>query len=235
VSQGLGGDDLELASLDFLGDADRRREEARKEMSEAGADGHPASSQEGADQTDSVWVCMDTEGRVQGIEISRHWRGRMEPGAFAAALFEAYVDAVRKLINRAAVAALASRQEAEVRLESDLPSVAGSRTVPPRRVPEPQVDEREWLAATWDLLAGIDDQLRRIDEINRKLDARDRRTTTLVSPQGYLTARIEGQAISEISGDAQRIRTAGDEQLRLEALALFRAATDFLNTNPSPQ
>jgi hypothetical protein len=219
------GNDLELSSLDFLGATADLQAQAQEQIREASGTA-PPTSQQGADPSDSVWVSIDAEGRVEDVDISRSWRDRIEPGAFPAALFEAYLDGVRKVVSAVAVDALASQEQTGGAPGSDRPAATGSA--------EPPADEREWLSATWSLLEEVDEQLRRLDRINATIEARDGRRTTLTSPHGYLSARIEGPAISEITGDVQRLRVAGTEQLRLEALALFRAAAELSSTDPRP-
>lgn len=215
------GDDLELSSLDFLGETADLQAQVQRQV-----DPPAAGRRQGADPSESVWISVDAEGRVEGVEISRSWRDRIEPDAFPAALFQAYTDGLRKMVDATAVAALASRPEPGGPVESERPAAAG--------VAEPPAGEREWLAATWALLHDLDDQLRRLDRITAVVEARDGGRTTVTSPHGYLAARMEGPAISEITGDVQRLRAAGTEQLRLEALALFRAAAELPSTDPSP-
>lgn len=222
-------DSLELATLDFLGETADLYAQVQEQLREAGADPYPPRQQEGADQSDSVWVSIDAEGRADSVDVSRHWRDRMQPGAFPTALFEAYTDAVRKLVDATAVVALA----AEGGPRDDAPGgTTGSRTAP-ADVPEQPADEREWLVTVRQLLDGIDDQLRRLDRISTEIEVRDRRTATVTSPHGYLTAKTEGQAIIEITGDVHRIRAATDDRLRLEALSLLQAATDSHPSDPT--
>jgi hypothetical protein len=227
-------DDLALSSLDFLGESADLLARAQEQVREASGSPPPAS-QRGADASDSVRVAIDAEGRVEGVEISPGWRDRIEPDAFPASLFDAYAGAVRKMVDAAAVAALRSQEGAGETSEPARPATAGVAGPPATAgVAGPPADEREWLAATWSLLHDIDEQLRRLDQVNTAVEARDGRRATVASPHGYLTARMEGPAIREITGDVQRLRAAGTEQLRLEALALFRAIAGLPSTDPSP-
>ncbi|MBF9131048.1 hypothetical protein I0C86_19095 [Plantactinospora sp. S1510] len=225
-------DDLNLASLDFLGDSNVLRAQARRELDAAGGRIRPAAHHEGADRTDSIRVSVDAEGQVESVEITRGWQERIDPAGFPAALFEAYAAGVQKLITGSALAAFAKEEESGGdpfglgrRPKSPFgPDERGTdRYARPRQVAEPEPDDRDWLAITRSTLDDLDDQLRRLDRIDIGLVAADDPERTLTSPHGHLTARIQGRGIAGITGDTQRIRGASTEQLRLEAIGLFRA------------
>ncbi|MFK3985257.1 hypothetical protein ACI2K4_33395 [Micromonospora sp. NPDC050397] len=239
MAQRYGHDEgLTLARLDSLGDSEQLREEARRQLTQAGGSVHLSTHYEGTDRSNSIWVSVDPGGQVVGVELSRLWRERLEPAGFASALFESYGDAVRKLTNTTALAALAAREESGGRpFDPAVPADAGSGTMPvtaaagrsggrPQRqpVPEEPVDEREWLASTWDLLEDINRRLRRLDRINSESTARESSEETLTSPHGHFTVRLRGRTIAGVTGDLHRVRGASDDQLRREALAVFRAA-----------
>ncbi|MFC6022322.1 hypothetical protein ACFP2T_39960 [Plantactinospora solaniradicis] len=216
-------DDLELANLDFLGDTDALRAQVRKMLDAAGGQVRPSARHEGADRTDSIRVAVDPEGRVESVGISGRWQERLDPDGFPAALFEAYGAGVQKLITAGALAAFAE----EVAAGGDpfgpgrRPAEPDGRPVPSSPGPDP--GDRDWLAMTRSTLADLDDQLRRLDRIDIGSAATDDRERTVRSPHGHLTARIQGRVIAGITGDSQRIRGAGSEQLRLEAMGMFRA------------
>ncbi|ROT32132.1 hypothetical protein [Micromonospora sp. HM5-17] len=211
-------DDLRLPDLDVLGDSDKLQAELRRELANVGDHYVPPPRHEGADGSDSIWVTIDAEGHIESVDISRHWRDRLGSERFPAALHEAYTDAVRKLINANALAALVAQEQ------------VGGQPVAPRdptdvrsdqtdAAPEPPVDDQEWLNQTWRLLEDIDTQLRRLHHISADVHLREQ---TVTSPQGYLRARVRGGGITDITGDIQYIRSANPEQLRMEALGLFR-------------
>ena len=85
----------------------------------------------------------------------------------------------------------------------------------------PEPDLPEWLRASQATLDGVTAELARLSRIETSTGAGERLMT---SPNGYLTLRILGQGLVGITGDDQRIRAADSEQLRLDALAAFRAA-----------
>ena len=64
-------------------------------------------------------------------------------------------------------------------------------------------------------------------DMRRRAHARDGsavRESTVTSPFGYFTVRVQGRAVTGVTGDTRLIETAGREQLRRDALAVFRAA-----------
>ncbi|MEQ4301172.1 hypothetical protein ABNF97_07235 [Plantactinospora sp. B6F1] len=219
-------DNLELSRLDSLGDSDRLRADARRELTEAGERFVPPAHHEGADPSDSVWVTVDSDGRVESVDISRHWLDRLDAEGFPSALHAAYTSAVRKLVNASVLATLAAQEEIG-RHPFAPPNPPAGRPTPTPEPPAPgPVDERDWLSQTWQAIEDIDEQLRRLDQISTDIEFRESREKILTSPEGHLTARINGGGVTTITGDPQSIRNASTEQLRLAALALFRAAAE---------
>lgn len=220
-------DDLRLPDLDILGDSDELHAQVRRELADVGDHYVPPPRHEGADGSDSIWVTVDAEGKIESVDISRHWRDRLDSERFPAALHEAYTDAVRKLINANALAALIAQEKGGGQpVEPNSPAdVRWARVAPP---PEPPADDREWLNQTWRLLEDIDEQLRRLHHISAEAHLRESREQTVTSPQGYLRARVRSGGITEITGDPRGIRSADPEQLRLEALGLLRAAAEVV-------
>ncbi|GII23035.1 hypothetical protein [Planosporangium mesophilum] len=212
-----GRDDLKLASLDGLGDSEALRAEAEQAVRAAGGDVSPPRYQEGADASDSVRVTVDGRGELESVDISRHWRDRLAVGGLAGALFEAYTAALTKAVSALGLAAMTGDHAL-----AGQPSRADGNEDWPR--PDPEVDEERWLAASWAMLDEIHAELRRLTALEADSAAAAHRDTTLSSPRGCFTVRLRGRDIVEITGDISRIAMAEAEQLRLDALAVLRAA-----------
>ena len=194
-----------LARLDIGGDDADLRALTR------GGDQSLRAPFEGADASGSVWVSVSDRARVENVEISRSWSDRLSPGEVARALLESYHDATGKAYTAAALTAWQQEQAGESR-----PATAD---VPVYRVP-PAEDDREWLRAVRDTLEEIE-----IDRHRRsRAEAGDSRPQTVASPLGCFRARVQGDAVVEVTGDTAAIRESSADQLRGEALAVFRRA-----------
>lgn len=209
----FGSDDFKLESLDFLGDEDELRARARQELLAAGENVDAPGRQDGTDETGSIRVSMDRDGAIEEVDVNRQWSERLGAGEFANALLSAYNAAAAKHMNAAALAAFAAQERGED------PDRRGSFAGGSTGLPDP-ADERVWLGAIWSKLSDNDDVLHRIER-GERLVSNER---TFTGPHGYLTARLEGGAITGIRGDAELIESADAGQLRVEALAVFRAA-----------
>jgi hypothetical protein len=210
-----------LASLDFLGEPDRLWADSQPRAGTGGAGRWGSTTAEisghqyGADRSNAVRVQVDARGRVETVDIDLHWRERVAVAGFAAAVFEAYAEALRKTYQIAARTALRAGRPAT----AARPTVIGQRS--PVEDPATDPAPREWARRTRATL----------DEIGAELDQlAGRRPTdggperTVVSPRGCLTLRLRGQQLTAVDGDPRRIGAAGPEQLRLDLLAAFRAA-----------
>jgi hypothetical protein len=202
-----------LASLDLIGDPAELRERVRREARVAAAAGPPPPVQEGADGTDSVRVALDSRGGPAAVELSRDWRDRLGPGDLPAALYDAYADAVRKVVTAAALARFG---------ESSSPDVPA----PGHPVAAPALDEESderWLARTWAALDEVEGELYRLERLDAGAGVADR---TVTGPAGLLSARVRGGTVVAVTGDAARIAAAGTDRLRHEAVAVLRAAVE---------
>jgi hypothetical protein len=188
--------------------------------------GRRPEQQEGADESDSIWVSIDSTGRVVGVDISGGWRDRMGHTAFPGALVAAYNDAVRRLVDASVVATLSAEEQAGRRPFESRPDSQDPQAAPAPPVAERPMDQDDWLASIGRLLHDIDEELRQVGRTMTEVAVRNRGETALSSPYGYFTAQLSGSVISAITGDIQRIRVASNEQLRLEALALFHAVAE---------
>jgi len=166
---------------------------------------------EGEDASGSVWVSVSDRARVQSVEISRSWSDRLPPGDVPRALLESYHDATRKAFTAAALTAYENGAAGEAR-----PAPADA---PVYRLP-PADDDRAWLRSVRDTLEEI--------EIDRHRRSRGEigpgPEQTIASPLGCFRARVQGSAVVEITGDPVAIRESSADQLRREALAIFRRA-----------
>ncbi|MFG1654250.1 hypothetical protein ACGFIE_30380 [Micromonospora sp. NPDC049275] len=198
-----------LASLDFLGDDSALREQADRALRETGHELRPGECS-GADHTGAVRVVVDTKREVSAVAIARDWRGRLGPGGFAGALFEAYVAGVQAALELAALL----RLQAEEREGGP----ASPEQDPLNRASERDVDEHTWLRDTWRTLHDLDAELDAATRVARRSDE-----SSMSSPNGCLTLRIRGGGITGIAGDVRRIARADAGQLQFEARSLFRA------------
>jgi hypothetical protein len=205
-----------MASLDQLGDPVELEAQARRELLEMGGDvAQPSSHIEGADRTSTIWVTIDTDGRVAGIEINRSWKDRLDAGAVAGALLEAYNNAQAKSIQARAAKALTAHIEGRPRREA-------RAAVPVDIGPSPHDDPERWLRETMDDINTLTAQVQAIERGETGLPVE---TEAVVrSPNGLFTLRHQGRQVTEITGEIMQIRRTDAESLRLEALDLFKAA-----------
>lgn len=204
-----GRDRLELASLDFLGDAGELRARALEKLRGMGGRPQPRDHYEGSDKSGSVVVTIDPDKFVKDVAVRSDWRDSIPADGFAWALFEAYVAAIAESAEFAALAALAADE-------------ASQREADPQDPPPPVEDFQVWRARVWDSLHAIGDTLHRTDQAARDHARQQERTVS--GPHGYLQIKVRGKGITGITGDPQRIKMAETYQLRAEALDAFRAA-----------
>jgi hypothetical protein len=205
-----------MASLDQLGDPAALEAQARRDLVAMGGDVPQVSSHiEGADPTSTVWVTIDTDGRVEGIEVNRNWKDRLDAGAFAGALLAAYNNAQAKSIQARAAKALMAHIEGRPRHEA---RAAGPVDIGP----SPHDDPERWLRETMDDINTLAAQVQAIERGETDLPVE---TEAVVrSPNGLFTLRHQGRQVTEITGEIMQIRRTDAESLRLEALDLFKAA-----------
>lgn len=206
-----------LPSLEYSGDLAELEADARRQVAQAEREGPPSDRPVGTDSTNSIWITVDADNLVESIEISRRWKDQLDSTRFGAALFEAYGDALSKALGARAIRALAAKQERSARGE---PAPAtdewGEREV--------DVDDETWfreLQASVERLSAQLDAYRRMAAEGGATEEYERE---LKSPNEMFTMRLQGPAVVAITGDVMQIRRADAEQLRLEALDLFRAA-----------
>ncbi|MDG4833578.1 hypothetical protein O7627_30355 [Solwaraspora sp. WMMD1047] len=212
-----------MASLDFFGEPDRLSTDppARAGVLPRGGPGgagrwgstsiENSGHQYGADRSNAVRVQVDARGRVETVDIDHHWRERVAVAGFAAAVFEAYAEALRKTYQLAARTAL----------RTDRPATSGRPTVIGQRSPVEDPAPREWARRT---RATLDELGAELDHLAGRRPTAGTPERTVASPRGCLTLRLRGQQLTAVDGDPRRIGAAGPEQLRLDLLAAFRAA-----------
>jgi hypothetical protein len=205
-----------MASLDQLGDPADLEAQARRQLQELGDDAlQPSSHIEGADPTNTIRVTIDTDGRVEGIEVSRGWKDRLDAGAFAGALLAAYNNAQAKSIQARAAKAFIAHSEGRRRHEA-------RATGPVDIGPSPHDDPERWLRETLDDINTLTAQVQAIERGETGVPVV---TEAVVrSPNEMFTLRHQGRQVTEITGEIMQIRRTDAESLRLEALDLFKAA-----------
>jgi hypothetical protein len=165
-------------------------------------------------------VSVSERARVVNVEFSRYWSDRLAAGDLGRALLESYNDATRKSYTAAALEAYQKEEEGG----SEPPPSAG---VAAYLLP-PIDNDQEWLRAVRATQEEVEIDLSRL----RRGETGRRREDTVASPLGLFRARVRGQAVLEVTGDTWAIRESSVDQLRREALALFRRAqgdTDEVN------
>ncbi len=232
--QPFGANDLQLASLDFMGDPDELRTRALDKLHAMGGDVRPAEQYEGSDPSGAIVVTIDPEGFVRDVDIRKDWQSSVGVDEFAGALFEAYMAGLRQVLETAALAELAREErehEAELeRREAEREAAWRGEQPPPRadtdstpRRDAPPEDEREFHAWALDSLYKIGDEMYRVEKLERQL-ASAPEETTITGPRGYLKVWYQNGNILGIAGDATRIRMAEPHQLCAEAVHVFREA-----------
>lgn len=198
-----------LAHLVGVADYDGLRERAEAVALSADGSGGSGGPHHATDITGTVSVTVDERARVVDVDVARRWRERLPPAAFAEALYEAYVRAVRTAFESAALAA--SRVDAGHRAPD------GPETGEPAPVP----DEHGWSGRLRATLDRNGMTLRRASRM-RTPPAVDERSVP--SPHGQLILRLRGRGLIGIIGDARRIARADAAQLRNDAMVAMRAA-----------
>jgi hypothetical protein len=153
-----------------------------------------ASRYDGADAAGTVWTGVDDRGRLVNLEISRRWRARLASGDLAAAVYDSYVTAMHRYV------------EAEV-----LPELV---CVPHETVARGRSGRAR--DAGWRVARG---------RAVRVADAPDPGDVTeFRGSSGYLTLRVRSGAAVGVTGDPTVLAKANPEQVRTEALEIFRLA-----------
>ena len=203
-----------LARPQQLPDPDELEGRAREALAAAERDGPIPDRPVGTDATGSIEISLDRRGRVDGIEVSRRWKDQLDAGRFAAALFEAYGDAIRRNLEARARRDLLG-------LDEPAPAPAPEREAPNTEGLQPRSDT--WFSAVMDEIRQSGERLDAYQRMARDGFAPDAETE-LTSPNEIFTMRLRGHAVVGITGDQMQIRRTDGESLRLEALDLFRAA-----------
>jgi hypothetical protein len=220
-----------LAEVGAPGDLTDVREQARALLGPDGVN-RLSGPFEGADTADAVWVSVNARAAVESIEISRNWSAKLGPGDMANAVFEAYQAAMQKAFAAAALTSIDP--------PADGPASAPPASAPPASAPasvsasaststsapastsaflRDDEDDEQWLAGIRDTLENIE-----TDMMRRAHHHPGPQETTVASPLGYFTLRVQGNAVVSISGDTRLIQATSGEQLRLDAMAAFRIA-----------
>lgn len=189
-----------LASLDWLGDPEQLRAQALAEVRAAGRTGPPARLR-GSDSSSLVTVEVDTHRRVVDVGVSLRWRTTIQPARLGAALYEAYGNAMT-----VALEALVTQSAIGDAVEEDdggpMPGAVRFE------------DGEDWLSSIEDTIA----------RASSRLDASPMPEIEVRSPDWMFTMRSRGRTVIGIASDALRIQEATTEQIREDALGLFRAA-----------
>jgi hypothetical protein len=212
------GDEFKLASLDFMGSTAELEAKAQAALKTAGGDYSIPESQEGADSTGSIRVTVDQLGAVVDVHVGREWRDRLKPAEFAAGLFAAYRAAVTRAVAAQGMASLLKDQGKTIE-EREREEHRRSVQIQESLSYSPPDDERSWLRTAWDKLYELDNRLHNLGRAEPGVAQ-----TRVPSPYGHLVLTHQGATITGITGDAERIASADPQQLRAEALAIFRAA-----------
>jgi hypothetical protein len=199
---------LSLARLDSRGDEADVHDEMRALLSAGGQSMQPPY--EGQDASGSVWVSVSARVRVDNVEFSSAWPDRLQPGDVARALFESYNDAKNKAYTAAALTAYQERQQGH---DTPASADASAFVLPPD-------DDRAWLRAVRNTLEDIEVDIhqRSRGEIGRSPE------DTVSSSLGCFRARVQGNAVVDITGDSLAIRGSSADQLRREAMQVFQRA-----------
>jgi hypothetical protein len=200
---------LSLVRLNVRGDDAELRDELRAMVRDGSRSVRPPF--EGEDASGSVWVSVSDLAWVENVEFSGSWSDRLQPGDVARALFESYHDAIRKAYTAAALLAFVKQQ--------DDGSGPASADVPIYQVP-PDDNDQQWLRAVRNTLEDVEIDIHR----RSRGEVGPSREDAVSSPLGCFRARVRGNAVLEIVGDTVAIRDSSSDQLRQEALAVFRRA-----------
>ncbi|MDG4771794.1 hypothetical protein [Solwaraspora sp. WMMD792] len=208
-----------LAHLVGVADPDGLRERAEAFALTADHDDHDHRStgpHHATDTTGTVSVTVDDRARVLDVTVARRWRERLPPSAFAEALYEAYVSAVRASFESAALAAL--RVDAGHRRRNE---PAPDDPIPASDEPTPASDDPGWSGG---LRATLDRNGATLRRLSRRQTPPAVDEHGVPSPHGYLNLRLRGRGLVGVIGDVRRVAGADAAQLRGDALAAMRAA-----------
>jgi hypothetical protein len=198
-------------NLDFLPDRRSLEAQARRQLAELQRDGPIVDDGVGADSTNSIWMTVDPDGTIESIEISRRWKDQLDSNHVRGRC----VRGVPQLPSRKRLLAGAAR---DCRRWTEPPPEP-----PPPEELEERPDPETWARRNEDRLeritSAVDADIRRV----RGEDVADHETV-LKSPEEFFTLRLRGRVIVELTADIMKVRRADAEQLRLEALDLFKAA-----------
>lgn len=216
------GGDWSLASLEFLGDTGKPSEALRP------ADG--PERYDGADATRRVRVTVGDRCEVTAVEVGRDWRDRVGPAGLAAALLEAYDDAV----HHALTAAAGTAYEVAHARRDPAGGIAGGSVDPVADAagdhePAGEFDGAiepgpEHLSRLWESLRRVEAAL---DALPDPLAGGAREAVAeraLAGERGYLRVRVRDGVVVAVDGDAARIARATDGAVCAEALELLRRA-----------
>lgn len=197
-----------MPSLELPGEEDQLRELALQELKAMGGkDFRAPDFEEAGDRTNSVRVTVGRSGVVKDIHVRSDWRREIGGHGFGPALLEAYENANLAMMNSVALASLAEQEREGTPEQGNPPSEYLSY------LPEADISQ------IWQMLSDVEDLMYRTEKMSRNGGGEVR---TVYGPYGYLTARCTGAAITSITADLMRVEQADAEQLRREALELFR-------------
>src|SRR5262249_39753053 len=146
---------------------------ARRELAAGRPDGPPV----GRDASDSIWFTLNGDFRVESIEVSRQWKDKLDSGHFAAALFQAYTDALSTVMQARASEALAAE------------AAGGGPVTPAATVPE--LDDPRWFRDLVDEVERVTSELDSYHREAAQLGA-EQYDRELTSPEEIFTMRVRG-------------------------------------------
>lgn len=202
-----------MPSLALPGEEDQLRELALQELKTLGGkDFRSPDYEEAGDRTNSVRVTVGRSGVVKDVHVRGDWRREIGGHRFGPALLEAYENANLAMMNSVALASLAEQEREGTERRDQQPGGNPSGEYL-SYLPEADISQ------IWQMLSDIEDLMYRTEKMSRNGPAEVR---TVYGPYGYLTAKCTGAAITSITADLMRVEQADPEQLRREALELFR-------------
>jgi len=214
--------DLQLPSLDFLGNSDKLEAEVRRKVQSLPDGWRTPQRQMSRDASGAIIVIVDSKGVVLDVGINPRWSDRLSPDGFAQALYQTYIAATGKAYEAAALTEFIKEQRKtdvdRAREQRDRAAILDQQYGVTSRPEEYDA----WLRSIWDDLYAIDEKLHQLERGDADASAANAEKR-VSSPNGYLTMIYEGRTVSSITGDIERIRGADSEHLRSEAVAAFRA------------
>jgi hypothetical protein len=173
----------------------------------------------GTDGSESIVVTVDADCRVIAVDIAVDWRTRLQPGEFGGAVYDAYCDAVRGMLDATVTATLPELRESH--------PADGGPSGPTGPVPLAlEETDAEWSERISATIAATHDDLAQADMIGNRLDTAARRVRT---PRGLLVFQFEGPALTGITGDPRPVAVADADRLALEALRGFQAGAQDID------